>query len=279
MRSNIIGTSYRSSIRDLKRQLLLFDKIIWPREWIDITNAEFEKSIRITSERNPEIEWLIERGFLEECEISFENMNQYLKELEFFNDYPKWDQKRLTTIVSEFYLRAFTLYVNENNYIESTPILSKNCFKNRTNITKNEKVVGVIIKNLPFPDEMTPWEQIMDFKKDQDNKNNLIALKRWINKISRGDLNVHETEDEVEYLIKNFEKKIKYHNIKKRNFILKTFINVPLEILENIIKIKWGKISDSLFSIIEARLELLEAESMIEGRELAYIVEAKDTFR
>ena len=71
---------------------------------------------------------------------------------------------------------------------------------------------------------------------------------------------------------------MKLHNIKYRTSKLETILTAPLELLENVLKIKWSETAKQFFCIRKSKIALLEAELKAPGKELAYIVRAKEVF-
>ncbi|SPF53317.1 hypothetical protein SBA4_5570010 [Candidatus Sulfopaludibacter sp. SbA4] len=59
---------------------------------------------------------------------------------------------------------------------------------------------------------------------------------------------------------------------------LETVVTATAEALESIAKLRFGAIAKSLFSLKHRTVQLLEAGRQAPGRELAYIVRARDSF-
>jgi hypothetical protein len=55
-------------------------------------------------------------------------------------------------------------------------------------------------------------------------------------------------------------------------------VTAPLDVIERLVKFKWGDLARRHFSIERRSIELMEAESKLEGREVAYIVKARERF-
>jgi len=52
----------------------------------------------------------------------------------------------------------------------------------------------------------------------------------------------------------------------------------PLEIIEDVAKLRWSKIVKGVFSARHGKVELLEAEMKAPGRECAYVFDARTRF-
>lgn len=139
-------------------------------------------------------------------------------------------------------------------------------------------VVQIVIDKLPLPDDMTAWEQIIDYREDPENQKNILALRRWIRKISSEELAKAELEEEIEWLINEFQEHMKYHKIKANAETLEVLVKAPLEIIEDLVKLKWSKIPEPFFAVKKRQLMLMEAEMNAPGKELAYIIKSREAF-
>jgi hypothetical protein len=139
-------------------------------------------------------------------------------------------------------------------------------------------VVQIAINKLPLPDQTTPWEQIFDYRNDPNTQQSLFSLRRWMRKISEQNLPSHEIEEELEWLINEFQTHMKLHKMKSNTETMETLIKVPLELLENLVKFNFSKIPDPLFAIKKRQLSLMEAEINAPGKEIAYIIKTNEAF-
>ena len=139
-------------------------------------------------------------------------------------------------------------------------------------------VVDVVLSQMPLPVEETPWEDIVQFRSDEDARGSLVMLRRWMRKLSIEGLSKAEIEEEIEFLMHTYRSHMNYHGIKSRNGLLKTVLTTPLEVAENLVKIKWKDAAESVFSISQNRISLMEAELKAPGREISYIIRARGMF-
>lgn len=136
----------------------------------------------------------------------------------------------------------------------------------------------IILKDIPIPDEKTPWEQLIEFRDDPISIEKFIGLKNWINDISKQNLSTNELEDKINFLVNDYKKHMKIHKMSTNIGFIETAISLPLQVLENLVKIKWSEISKSLFQFKYKKLNLMKAEMQAPGRELSYIVYTQDKF-
>jgi hypothetical protein len=140
-------------------------------------------------------------------------------------------------------------------------------------------VIEVVLNQFPYPTADTPWEQIIDWRSDNDAQIKFRRLKHFVNTVSqRNDLNLKHLEDEILTLIDDYEQHMKIHKIKNNVGVFHGFVTTIPEILEDMIKLKFKDLSEIPFKLYERKVLKLEADMNAPGRELAYIVETKRNF-
>ncbi len=139
-------------------------------------------------------------------------------------------------------------------------------------------VIEMIINRMPTPDKNTPWERIIDFKSDSDSKSKFLELKNWLNEVATISLKPSEVEEKLEYLLNQYERHMQFHKMKCHKGILETIVTTTAETAEDLVKLKWGQMAKSLFSIKNKKLYLMEEEMKAPGREVAYISKAREHF-
>lgn len=146
------------------------------------------------------------------------------------------------------------------------------------NEEKKSTVIRFVLDNIPTPSEDFTFDEVIDFKNDNDNKRRYYTLIKWINEISKGDLNIEEVSDEYNYLMSEFEAEFNNLKIKKDLNKFEIFLKVPFEIAENLVKINWSKIPGIFIELKRNNLTSYESEFTLSGKELAYIFKAKEKF-
>jgi hypothetical protein len=139
-------------------------------------------------------------------------------------------------------------------------------------------VVHIVLLGLPQPDELTPIEDLIAFKKDSDAKQSMLELRVWMREMARAELPPAELEEKFMSLLLKYERHMNLHKMKIRKGILETVITTAAEIAEDVVKIKWSKVVNKLFTIRANKLELMEAEAEAPGGEVSYVVRAKKRF-
>jgi hypothetical protein len=139
-------------------------------------------------------------------------------------------------------------------------------------------VLRIVIAALPEPAEGTPWGQVLEFRADAAASHQVLALRRWISKIARENMSAVEISDEIEWLIAEYRAHMHLHRMKTGSGTLEAVVAAAGDILENLAKLKFGSLAKALFALRHRQVELLEAERQAPGRELAYIVRARERF-
>ncbi|MFN8399332.1 MAG: hypothetical protein U0X74_04900 [Anaerolineales bacterium] len=289
----------------LKQQALLFDQIgILHLENLIKTLESFQKheNFEIFSKLNTfflEVKWLQENEIIFEPQIDteFENgihkilqaENSTTSELRWLNSQIKADlneehyedffeKLKSRQNADSFLLRMMALTIEANRNISALTTLSDTGYNIQLSKSKISDVAQIAIKKLPLPTNTTPWEAILDYRNDRESQESLLAFRRWIKKLSSQELSINEIEEELEWLINEFQNHMRVHKMKADVETLEIIVKAPLEIIENLIKLKLSKIPDPLFALSKRKINLLEAEINAPGRELAYIIKSNEFF-
>lgn len=144
--------------------------------------------------------------------------------------------------------------------------------------SRRQEVVEVVVRKLPVPSAMTSWEKIIDYRQDPQSQRNLVSFRRWISKIVSSDLPTFEIEEEYEWLVNEYQAHMRLHKLKADMETLQTVVKIPLELLEDLVKLRFSKIVEPFFALRKREILLMEAELNAPGREIASILEARDAF-
>lgn len=151
-------------------------------------------------------------------------------------------------------------------------------FRDTAKEALHSDVAHVVLSALPQPNELTPIEDLIEFKQDSEASQRLLGLRIWMRDMIRAKLPPVELEEKLEWLLHEYQKHMELHRLKVRKGTLETVITTSLEIAENLVKIKWSEAAKALFSIRRRKLALLEAEATAPGREISYVAWAKRRF-
>jgi hypothetical protein len=183
------------------------------------------------------------------------------------------------SVVQDHASRVIAADIAARENVDTIPILRgltpKSAIAGGANL---EAVLTTLVKNLPVPDEDTPWEAITDFRSDPQSRHKYLTLRHWAHEVANSQMTGRELEDKLEWLISDYEQHMRIHRMKYRRGVLETVVTVAAEILENALKLRLGKLAKGIFSYKEQKIALLEAEMKAPGREIAYIVTAREQF-
>ncbi|MGG9971047.1 hypothetical protein ACQ33O_04555 [Ferruginibacter sp. SUN002] len=300
--------------RELKRNLLLFDKVCLPLFEIDFAYLSDLWDLPGYYERYCRFKILMDKNYLvkpvHHSEISNESIDKSLKKaIEKSKEAPK---QFMNTLIYEAYLRGGVNEYNrklieskldtirqsyEKNKVDALewmereirlnsiyyslkkdsatciPLLSSiNSFKKGSD-TKKQEVHRIVLNRMPLPSADVSWEHIIEYKSDESSRNKFLALKNWINNVASSNKSISEIEDELEYLLSEYEKDLQLHNLK---YTYGFFQTICVGIIELFTEPK--KLVERLFNVYNQEIELMESENKFSGKEIAYIVKSNETF-
>ena len=312
-KQGIIGIGFQDIIRPIsfKKKLLLFDKLIVVEETLkmarqlvslvsqgknfDDTNYVFnnqtidflgkEGLLEFAKINNPiikdfrnyesktkeEVEAVI--GEIKKITLEAEKLRDKLKSLVEKNNFLEIIPDLATTFSSNF-PRLISLKINFEG-LESYPLFTKDPLYE--NIGKKETVLKFILNQLPEPDDSVSLDQLLEFRKDPNTLRKYYALVKWVNEVAKKDFNLHEIQDEYNYLYHEYVEHFKIRNIKSKQGMLEIFVTASIDVLSGQLSV--GGVSTSLFSLWKHNLNLLEAESNFTGKEIAYIHKTEEKFK
>ena len=303
-----------STNNNLKRDIIFFDELILEQNNLDVTIEALKvvsNQIQVKSLLN-DIELLQKNGLVQvrklndiefpvknhdSLEGSDKHINSLLKIKELseirvkakdylmnYSDTPIKNplNNRLTrlknhqTLSTRLLSNILNIYENQNMF---TPIISEFHSDFGETSMQNTKIIKVVLNKLPIIDKSTSWEQVLEFKSDTETNKKLLALKNWMTDLSSRNLHANEISEKIDHLLNEYESHLILHRLKYENGSLQMIITTSLEVLENIARLQFSKISKSIFSFQEKELQLMIAERSAPGRELAFLGIANTHFK
>lgn len=262
---------------------LMFDEILlWPLDPTGMGENERQQFDR-------EVEWLIEQGVAKMVRMQFPApMAMFMLRVE-PRIVPKqggtydvdglaavnlvnrsWPNQNEPAII----VRGAALYLREVRGIDAVGLTAQGF----TPDNHGQAVVEVTLCELPIPAEDTAWQDIVEFRQDAEAQRTHKALKVWMHDIATTTVSASEVRDHLQHLLAQYEHYMKIHSIKARRGTLQTIIVAGAGMVENLAKFKLKDLAESLFRVGEGKIKLAEAELAAPGREVAYIVKARQTF-
>ncbi|SRR6266498_4517363 len=140
-------------------------------------------------------------------------------------------------LINDARTRFLSSYLRERFEADIVPILTSYPTLKKPDMKETE-VIQLILNHFPIPSEDSPWEQILDVRQDTDARHKLLALRRWIRSLIRENRSKTEIEEELEFLLYEYEKRMKLHRMKYNAGAIQTIITLPFEIAENVLKLR-----------------------------------------
>lgn len=141
-----------------------------------------------------------------------------------------------------------------------------------------EAVLEITLNHLPVPAEDTPLERVLDFRSNARAVRSRRRLHRWVRNLTEDGLQPRQIEDELERLLDDYREHMAFHRMKCQTGSFRTLVTAPLDVIGNLMKLRFKAAVDAAFSLRNEQLALTEAELKAPGRAVAYIAEAHDQF-
>ncbi|SDX11964.1 hypothetical protein [Nitrosomonas oligotropha] len=274
------------SIPMLKRCALLFSRIavvgvqhVKENEYLASELTYLQNQEFVFEPQNSEIYFPDDPDFNHSLSLERNVMHQVTPHLLKAAILGKEDEVRsLLLLTLDATLRTISVGLRQSYKIETCPLLNFDIVSFSEPHGKKTQALEIVLKSLPVPDESTPWEQIFEYRNDPDSHHKFLDLRNWISEVARGELTPSEIEEKIEYLVSQYQRHMNLHKMKTNQSTLQTIVVSTAETAENFVKINWGQIAKSLFSLNQRKIALLEGELTSIGSEVAYIVKTKETF-
>lgn len=173
--------------------------------------------------------------------------------------------------------RRLSIELTKLSNLDAYPISLFNSFIESQTQGRKHEVVQLSLRALPVPDYSTPWEQITEYRSDPDSERKFRALRLWMSEVARAELPAAEVEEKLEHLIDEYQEHMKVHRLKTNISTLEIIVTTSSEVLGDVVSFKWGKAAQALFALKRRQVALLEGELTSPGREVAYIVKARES--
>jgi hypothetical protein len=144
--------------------------------------------------------------------------------------------------------------------------------------TDKSDVIQLVINDLPIPGDNHSLQDVLEFRKEAHELGLIQGLRTWVNEMASGKLTQAEVSDKLEDLVSRYERTLKLEKMSRSTGVVETLVVSPAEIAESLVKFQWSKIAKKLFEVKHKQIDLMKAEMTLPGREVAYIVKARDRF-
>ena len=299
---------------DLRRELLLFDRIALPfleatiEQWATSGNPRWESNAA-------DLEWLANRDIVfVPSEASLEageaaaDYREYLRirasaaedvrrlseylDLHGYDGHPAQFAALATryyretgydlfdyldrTFRNSFDYLARSLAVEMSRDVSTSPlaIMSGDISDLASEELTRVDVLNIALAAIPLPAADSPLESVLEFRGNPDVRADYLALHRWASTAAASTDKPGAVFAEVEYLAEQYRRHMRVHRIEQSESAFETIVTSAAEVLEDLVKFKWGHAAKSLFALKKRKVALLKAETVAPGREVAYLVKA-----
>ena len=287
------------SMRLLKKSALFFDSIIFDysrfKNYVDEIHKTGDKNkISSTKQLETELFYLNKNKFAfsyNSVKILNEAMPNLLHDEGLIKDF---DEVRLLTSKlsssdpddkkTDLFTRIdsilFSVTDNVNIY---TPLLNSASPLELTNnndiVNRENKVISLVLKEIPLPSIDEPWEKILEIRSDNELKFHLFNLKKWIVDHVYSNKNISHIEEELSYLLLLYEKQLKLHKALSTQSKIEIVLKYIVGTFEDTIKLNWSNAINRIFELRKTNIKMLQGEMKLPGREVAYINKIKEEIK
>lgn len=87
-----------------------------------------------------------------------------------------------------------------------------------------------------------------------------------------------EVREELEHLVRLYETYMQHHKLEYRKGVQETIVKLPFGVLEDVLRLRLEKLAGRFFAFQKLRISLTVAELSAPGKEVAYIIRAREYF-
>jgi hypothetical protein len=96
--------------------------------------------------------------------------------------------------------------------------------------------------------------------------------------MASGELTHLEVSDKLENLVSCYDRALTLEKMSRTTGVVETLLVTTAEIAESLVTFQWSKAAKTLFDVRRKQIDLMKAEMTLPGREVAYIVKARERF-
>ena len=132
-------------------------------------------------------------------------------------------------------------------------------------------VLHLAIKRVLIPEERTSWEDIFALKQDIGLRDRARKLRLWASKIAESETSPATVEEQLADLLSDYETYLRAHKLKYDTMTLGAIVVLGAELIEDVAKLRLGKLAAKLFSASKTKAEMTLSEMQAPGRELSIV--------
>jgi hypothetical protein len=144
------------------------------------------------------------------------------------------------------------------------------------NIEHQSPLWKVVISEMPLLDSHASWPDVLDFRMEDRTQHLARSLRRWARKIVSESWTEGELQDEIRELLYEYENHLRIARMGANRGVLEFLITGTADLIEDIMKLRLGRIGKLASVLRERKVKLLQEEAHAPGRELALLSELKN---
>jgi len=142
--------------------------------------------------------------------------------------------------------------------------------------TSKSDVLHIVFNHFPRIREDVTFENILEFRQNPDIKSRFFAFRNFISNLSREKLSYEEIEDKLEYLLNEYSTAFDKLQAKYDYGKFEALLITTAEIIESLLKKQISNLVKAACGISKKKMELLEGEKNLPGRETSYLYKIED---
>jgi len=177
--------------------------------------------------------------------------------------------------------RVMALKLRQIDHIDATSISARDDILPQADtnaIGVVDNVMHLLLEKVPMPKDDVAWEKIIEFREDAEAKGFLHGLRVWAADLAQQKLSRSEIEQKLEWLLFQRRQHLRSHKIAYNLDALGSILVTSAEILEDLLKIKWGKAARGVISLAHRKTHLMKLEMDSPGKEIEYLLKAEKAF-
>lgn len=147
---------------------------------------------------------------------------------------------------------------------------------NITDDRAGTNTIELCIKNIPLPPENLPWDDFIQFRSEEENIQLLKKFRLWLQEQVSGDKSPKIIQEELESMIYEYAKYMDLMHKKHGSGVISTVFTTLADAATQLASLNLGEGLKALFDIRAHKIALTEAELNAPGREVSYIIKAKE---
>jgi hypothetical protein len=140
------------------------------------------------------------------------------------------------------------------------------------------RVLRVVLSSLPTPSPDTHWDDLIAFKSNPTTQLKLAQLRSWMTDMAVSSFDERQIQAKLEAALAEYRAHMQFCRIKTQMSCVEVLVVTTAEIVESMVRLKFGEGAKRLFQIFKENHALMEAELKSPGREVAFIDAASAQF-